>query len=107
MIMFRPMFYMAIALGVSACAQDSASGKDYGLLEREGVSCDPPAIMEIQQWGESGLSASCNIRSGPFVVAEDGYVHLRGHYKGGLRVGIWRWYGPQGNLLKEIDYSSR
>ncbi len=97
---------LAVALALSACARHSNGDENYELLNNERVLCPPPGNMEVQPWGKNGLSRSCIVKSGPFVAAEDGYVHLRGQYKAGKQVGIWRWYDKQGNLVKEIDYSA-
>lgn len=102
--MLRVSFLVLIGLLISACA-DSGGTAAGRLLDKENVECVPPARLEIQSWGKSGLSKSCKIASGPFVAAENGYVHLRGQYEAGREVGIWRWYDRDGNVVKTIDYS--
>ena len=89
---------------LSACA-GSDRNIGGGPLDKEGVECVPPARLEIQPWGRSGLSKSCKMANGPFVATEDGYVHLRGQYESGREVGLWRWYDREGNVVKTIDYS--
>lgn len=89
---------------VSACT-DSSRNADYGLLEKEKITCAPPARIEIQPWGKIGLSKSCRMVDGPFVGVENGYVLLRGQYDAGREVGIWQWYDKDGNVVKTIDYS--
>lgn len=108
MSMLKTIFCMlAISVFVSACARDSGSDENYELLSSEAITCTPPAQVEVRPWGKAGLSRSCSIKSGPYVTAENGYVHLRGQYDAGKQVGIWRWYDRQGNVVKEIDYSAK
>jgi hypothetical protein len=102
--MLRVGLLILIGLLFSACA-DSGGNVVGGPLGKEIVECVPPARLEIQPWGKSGSSKSCKITNGPFVAAENGYVHLRGQYEAGREVGIWRWYDRDGNVVKTIDYS--
>lgn len=106
MSILRLSFCIVIALALQACASDSRGDQNYELLSKESISCDPPASMEVQPWGKNGLSRSCSVKSGSFVAAENGYVHLRGQYQAGKQAGIWRWYDENGNVVKEIDYSA-
>ena len=100
-------FCVSLVFALLACDRDAPSvDEDYEVLSKESVSCEPPARMEIQSWGKNGLSRSCKLQSGPFLAAENGYVHFRGQYKAGKEVGIWRWYDKEGNIVKEIDYSA-
>ncbi|HEY0334072.1 MAG TPA: hypothetical protein VGC74_10225 [Stenotrophomonas sp.] len=104
MNMLRVGFLVVVALLISACADPSPYPAG-GLLDKENVECVPPARLEIQPWGKSGSSKSCKITDGPFVAAENGYIHLRGQYEAGREVGIWRWYDKGGSVTKTIDYS--
>lgn len=106
MNMIKAIFFViVISAFICACSHDSGSNKNYELLSSEAITCDPPAQVEVQPWGKGGLSRFCSIKSGMFVTAEDGYVHLRGQYEAGKQVGIWRWYDRDGNVVKVIDYS--
>ena len=104
MSMLRIGLLVLICPLVSACT-GSGRNADYGLLEKESITCAPPAQVEIQPWGKIGLSKSCRMVDGPFVGVENGYVLLRGQYEAGREVGIWRWYDKDGNVVKTIDYS--
>lgn len=108
MSMAKTVLIVLVVLAfASACARDSGDDKNYELLSSEAVACEPPAQVEVQPWGKSGLSKSCSIKSGGVVTAENGYVHLRGQYDAGKQAGIWRWYDRRGNVVKEIDYSAK
>lgn len=105
--MFKHICSALVVFIFSGCAGDSSGNLDYEALSKETLTCNPPASAEVQPWGESGLSRICIIRSGAFVAAESGYVHLRGQYEAGSKAGIWRWYDEKGNIVKEVDYDRR
>ncbi|HLK97433.1 MAG TPA: hypothetical protein VK364_06665 [Hymenobacter sp.] len=97
---------LLILIGLICISACNAPGQDTDdELDKEIIECVPPARLEIQPWGKSGSSKSCKILNGPFVAAENGYVHLRGQYEGGREAGTWRWYDRSGNVVKTIDYS--
>lgn len=101
--MLRLVFLIMIGLLISACGAPGQNAA--GLLDKANVECVPPARLERQPWGKSGSSKSCKILNGPFVAADNGYVHLRGQYEAGRAVGIWRWYDRDGVVTRTIDYS--
>ena len=35
---------------------------------------------------------------------KNGQKNYEGAYKEGIRVGIWKFWTPQGELVKELDY---
>lgn len=103
------LIFSCLVLVDGACSRSSQSGaidQDYDALKKEAITCDLPARAEMRPWGKTGKSNGCYVRSGPFIAAENGYVHLRGQFKEGKEVGVWRWYDKQGNVVKEIDYST-
>lgn len=87
---------------LNSCAKDNAARQAFF---DEKMSCPSPAVDEFNGWGQSGSEHICKIKHGPFVAFEGGYVHIRGQYENGKEAGIWRWYGADGKVVKEIDYS--
>jgi hypothetical protein len=73
----------------------------------EKISCPSPAVSEFAPWGQSGSEHVCNVRHGPFTTFENGHVQIRGQYDQGRESGVWRWYGADGKVVKEIDYSKK
>jgi hypothetical protein len=73
----------------------------------EKIVCPVPAVEEYEAWGESGTQLVCKIKHGPFVVWEDGYVHLRRQIENGKESGVWTWSGRDGAIDKQIDYSKK
>lgn len=71
----------------------------------EKIICPSPALNKFEPWGQSGSRHICTLDHGPFVAFENGYVHIRGQYWYGKEVGTWKWFGPGGNVEKEIKYS--
>lgn len=104
MRMFKCGFLVLVSF-VSACDGSSGGNADYAVLQKESIACTPPAQVEIQPWGKSGLSGSCKMIVGQFTGVENGRVILRGQYEAGRQVGVWRWYDKDGNVTKTIDYS--
>lgn len=92
-------------LAVGGCNSPSTSNQDHEVLNREKIVCAAPGRLEMRPWGEVGQSAGCYVQDGAFVTAEGGYIRLRGQFTDGKKSGIWRWYDPQGKVIKEIDYS--
>ena len=85
------------------CSNNDAAQKAF--LD-EKLACPPPAVEQFEPWGQSGSAHICKIRNGPFVAYENGYVHVRGQYANGKETGIWRWYGADGKVEKQIDYAN-
>ncbi|KAB2900910.1 MAG: hypothetical protein F9K31_03625 [Dokdonella sp.] len=92
-----------------ACSRSGreSSNQNYDALKKDMLGCEEPAVPEIHPWAKTGQSYGCYIKNGPFVAAEDGYVHLRGRFDNGKEAGVWRWYDRAGNVIKEIDYASQ
>lgn len=103
--MLRVGFTLTGVLLIAGCTNSAGKDANHELLDRESVTCSPPARPEIQSWGQAGLSLSCKMVNGSFVAVENGYVHMRGQYEAGREVGMWRWYDKDGNVVKTIDYS--
>lgn len=99
---------IAVAVILSACGphERRTVDEDQQALKRENVSCKAPSFLEYDGWGPRGQMLSCKMMTGAFVAAEDGYVRIRGQFKDGRKAGVWRFYDEQGNVRKEIDYSS-
>lgn len=89
---------------VSGCARDDAARQAF-LGEK--LACSAPATDQFENWGRSGTQHICKIKQGPFVAFEDGHVQIRGQYDNGKEIGIWRWYGADGKVQKEVDYSGQ
>jgi len=99
-----PIALVLVTLHLCACGQaDPAKATFFA----EQLACPPPAIAQFEPWGKSGTQQVCKIKHGPFVAFEAGHVQLRGQYDNGKEVGPWRWYGPDGKVVKEIDYSRK
>lgn len=45
------------------------------------------------------------VRKGPYVFYENGYVKEEGQYDKGYKVGEWKYYGAKQQLLEKINYS--
>lgn len=89
---------------LGACSKnDSASNE----LFNENLNCPAPGQEEFVGWGESGTEHVCKIKHGPFVAFENGHVKVRGQYDMGKEVGTWRWYGADGKVEREINYSAQ
>lgn len=71
----------------------------------EKLECPSPAISQFEPSGKSGSQHVCNIKHGPIVVFENGYIHMRGQYENGKQVGVWTWYGADGKVEKTEDFS--
>lgn len=97
-------YLMLVPLFLGACARNDPAKDAYFA---ENLNCPPPAIGEFDPWGQSGSEHVCKIRHGPFVAFEAGHVNIRGQYDNGEKVGVWRWYGADGKVEKEIDYSKK
>lgn len=95
-----------IALLCSSCAEGQR-GASANPLEDELVECAKPARLKMEPWGKGGTSKACEIADGPFVAAENGYIHLRGQFESGRKAGVWRWYDRNGVVTRTIDYSER
>lgn len=89
-------------LMLSGCTKDDVARQAFF---DEKLSCPPPAVSEFNNWGQSGSEHVCKIKHGPFVAFENGHVQIRGQFDNGKEAGVWRWYGPDGKVDKEIDYS--
>lgn len=86
------------------CSHDDAAKQSYFA---EKLACPPPAVDEFDPWGQQGSEHVCKITHGPFVAFEQGHVVIRGQYDNGKEAGVWRWYGADGIVEKEIDYSKK
>lgn len=98
--------YFLAALLFSGCSKESQKSHEEQAYFNEKLSCQPPAVEQFEPWGQSGSLHTCKITHGPFVTFEWGYVRMRGQYNNGNKIGIWRWYGSDGKIEKEIDYSN-
>jgi antitoxin component YwqK of YwqJK toxin-antitoxin module len=86
-----------------------------GNLRQSGYISDYPDIKdgEILSYYEDGTPQSVEnyilgIRSGPQkYFYEDGMVSQEGKYKDNARVGLWTWYWPNGEKLKEEQYVNK
>jgi hypothetical protein len=92
---------MFLSLLLISCSKDDPVKQAFF---DEKISCPSPAVDEFNGWGQSGSEHICKIKHGPFVAFEGGYVRIRGQYENGKEVGIWRWYGADGKVMKEINY---
>jgi len=103
-MMRKLILFISIAFCVSACFHYDWD-RDVEVLEKEEIVCTPPARLEVNGWGKTGLSKSCMILTGPFIAAKDGYIQVRGQYKEWRKVGIWNFYDKDGNVIETINYS--
>lgn len=87
---------------LGGCGKDDAASEAF--LE-EKIACPSPAVDEFAPWSQSGSEHVCKIKHGPFIAFESGRVQIRGQYDQGKESGVWRWYGADGKVVKEIDYS--
>jgi len=62
--------------------------------------------LAFNAWGKNGLSSGCYVQSGPFAVAIDGRIRIRGSYVDGARSGAWHWFGPDGEVQQEKVYTT-
>jgi hypothetical protein len=92
----------AIALVLPACRPENGESDP---LANEQLDCPAPALGEYEGWGKSGIQRICKIKHGPFVAWEAGYVHIRGQYENGKETGVWTFYGADGEIEKQIDYT--
>ena len=93
---------LVAVLMLNGCMRDDAAKQAF---MDEKLVCPPPAVEQFEPWGKSGMQHVCKIKHGPFVAYESGRVQIRGQFDNGKEVGVWRWYGPDGKIEKEIDYS--
>jgi hypothetical protein len=104
---WRPDWWVAcaalFAFQLGGCSKETPAERAY---YDEAISCPLPALEQFEPWGQSGSQHTCKIKHGPFVAFEQGHVKIRGQFSNGKEVGVWRWYGPDGKVEKEIDYSS-
>lgn len=87
---------------LTGCSNSESADHEFFM---EKISCPSPAVDEFQPWGKSGIQHICKIKHGQFVAFENGYVHIRGQYENGKKVGLWFWYDASGNIVKTLDYS--
>jgi len=99
--------FLFAAFCVSACFRYYDWDRDIEVLDKEEVVCVPPSRLEITGSGKSGLMKFCRILDGPFIVAKDGYIWMRGQYDAWQKTGVWVIYDENGNAVKTIDYSSK
>jgi len=103
--MMRTLFLLLlISFFVSACYRYDWD-RDIEVLEKEEIVCTPPARQEVHRWGKYGFFKSCMILTGPFIAAKDGYIQVRGQYEEWRKVGVWRFYDKDGNVIETINYS--
>lgn len=95
---------LVVVLQLGACAKETPAQRAFF---KESLSCPPPSQAEFTPWGKTGSEHVCKIKHGPFVAFENGYVHVRGQYDQGKESGVWRWYGADGKVEREIDYSKQ
>lgn len=101
--MKRPL---CCAIFIAVAAVSCAQSDNLAVLNQfEGFSCPAPGTRKFEEWGRSGAALTCEIRHGSFVTAENGKLALSGQYEDGRKVGVWRWYDDQGNVVKELDYA--
>ena len=96
--------WLLLALLVAGCSNDGAARKAFF---DEKLTCPSPAVDQFEPWGQSGSAHICKIKQGSFIAFESGRVQIRGQYDQGKEAGVWRWYGADGKVEKEIDYSKR
>lgn len=92
-----------LVLAISGCSRETAAESAYF---HEHLSCPAPATEQFEPWGKAGSQHSCKVMHGPFVAFEDRYVRIRGQYENGKKVGVWKWYSPDGRVEKEVNYST-
>ena len=77
------------ALLLGACSSSSGVDRDYEVLEKVTLDCPDGAHVEYQSWGgkPTGMIATCKLDHGPYVVALNGRLHLKGENRMGRPVG--------------------
>ena len=84
-----------------------------GNLRQSGCITNTFKNGEILSYHKDGTSKSLEtyilgIRSGPQkYFYEDGIVSHEGKYKDNIRVGLWTWFWPNGEKLKEEQYVNK
>jgi hypothetical protein len=68
------------------------------VLEKQEITCPPPARLEYTQWGKSGLMAICKVKHGPFMAAENGKIRVVGENNNGKPSGEVKWFDANGKL---------
>jgi hypothetical protein len=63
---------------------------NYDALRARGLECSSPAKLIYRPWGPNGLMAICQVNHGPFVVARNGRVVLKGENDMGEPTIVWK-----------------
>lgn len=92
---------LCLALGVlllAACSRSSGENRDYEVLAKQNLKCPDGAHVEYDSWGgkPTGMIAQCKLGHGPYIVALNGRLHLKGEMEMGRPVG-------EATILDEAD----
>jgi len=104
----RVFLLLFSAFCVSACFLYDFD-KDIEIIKKENVVCMPNADLKVSRWGGMGvygLLKTCEVKHGPFIAVNEGYIQIRGQYNNGVADGIWNFCDKDGNVVTTIDYGS-
>lgn len=68
--------------------------------------CPSGAEVEIERSGLLGWIRFCAVdgeKEGPWEKWDDRRLQIRGHYSGGHPVGVWEWFGDDGEVIKQEE----
>ncbi len=77
--------------------KETANIELYNMMSKEEHKCPKNTFIEIDDWGESGLSQSCKMKHGKFIGWEYGRI-VEGEYRYGKSIGLWQWYDEKGQI---------
>ena len=104
----RTLFLLLLGLVLFSCRK--AYNAPLGAAEAVRLvefACGPGRAERVEQWGRSGASRGCfreDVRDGPIIFWEEGYVNLEGRYHKGEKDGTWTVFNGNGSVFAEIVF---
>ena len=104
----RALFLLLLCLALFSCQKAYNAPRSAAEAVRlVDFTCGPGRTERVEPWGRSGASRGCyreDVRDGPIIFWEEGYVNLDGRYRDGVKDGTWTVFNDNGSVFVEIVF---